>query len=908
MHAHLDRNAPDIDLAAQEREVSSFNRNEIDLLEQQQQKQKVVAMDGAEGFNDLQGLPGGFAEYDISFPRTNVAHFNTDQDKVNQGQPTPSTSSPSYYLPLELNRPDGGFNGSIPAAAGSRLAHASSQHGTQLYHHGTSHRSPINIPYPGNQVVDISNPHSAIQDPSTYNEFVIQGSSTGGFVDDSMAFGSVTTPGLTAHTYPPPINGQLFMNTMQGFMGPARPSEYGFGGQLSAGSAMSTQLPQQPVYPAFPWSSTPKPGSYYTYPPPEIAQECPPAYGPGEIGTYRKMASQGRVQNISQDQFGNSPALSGLPWNAYVQQSGAAKTGPSKQKLANGEEAHTRTLGRATGKRRTRVISGTDDDSDNRGRAGMVDEADEPVDDNNYDSTMASRKTAPSTVDNSRDGRKESHMTREPSKVYTKPLTPATSWNHINVRHKYNYFTYTDRGVLDPAMFFGAVELKCYIDHCPRKPRMWVQHVPAQCNIRQGRDLQKCRFSQCPANQNNMPVGFDRVVFDEFWKETSSGQRDPFLVAFSMHLWCLEQCRDVLEDHLSGRLKPETRTFPKEDRNKMDLSRDSDKQIIPLTYDPWFGSRNFVTKPRKHKYTLTYALNQHHVRNQNRTRQKTRDKRNDKKEVKQRKTLDIHKGHLLYHNKKEPLTDATMEARYMQRIETIGEFQPKQGAQPNPEEEVDLSIEPEQEVNVELDGPDPPLIPRILSKITSSSARKDEARVKDCHQAQTKGGVEDGNAEQGDEGVKDCKGPQNTDGPEDNDDADPILVTVASNSNKVTGTQEKQAQLKDSGDMPDHSIQYIMTPQPSPSPRSTGSDGGQCRTRAPADPGHIRASPSRKGEDGKIHEAINTSVSTPRLAKRARDRSPKTPDEGRAPRRQKKAGEDGAQLVCQRRSPRQQQG
>jgi hypothetical protein len=883
---------------AQEREVPRFNRKDTGLLERQ--KHNIVTMDGAEGFNDLQELPDDFTEYGISFAHSNADNFITDQDEVTQRQPIPITSSPSYYLPLELSRPEGGFDASIPVAGGSKLANTSFQHGTQLYQQSTSHRRPIDIPDHERQVVNISNAQSAIQDPSSYNDFVTQGSSSGGFVDDGTAFGSATTLGFNTshltHHYPSPINGQFFMDATQGLMGPAEPPEYGFGGRLATGSPMSTHLPPQSVYPALPWSSTRTIGNHYTYPPPETAQECTPAYGPGSIGAYGDMTDQGRVQYSPQNHFRNDPAPSIVPWNGYVQQPGATNAGASKQNLAIGVAAHIRTRARATGKGRARVVSGTDDDR----RAGTVEEANEPVEDDDHDGVpMEHRRTAPSTVDNSRDGRKESHMTRNPSKIYTKPLTPATSWNHINVKGKYNYFTYTSRGVLDPTMFLGAAELKNYIDHCPRKPRIWVQHVPAQCNIRQGAGLQCCRFNKCPANKNKMPVGFDRVVFDEFWKETSSGQRDPFLVAFTMHLWCFEQCRDLLEDHLSGKLKPETRTFPKEDRNKMDLSRDSDKQIIPLTYDLWFGSRSFVTKPRKHKYTLAYALNQHHVRNQNRTRQKTRDKRNDKKEAKHRKTIDIHKGHLLYQHKKDSLTDASIEARYAQRMEMIEEFQPKWVAEPNPEEEVDLNIEPEQEVNVALDGPDPPLVPRSVFKTRGPSSKRDNTGAKDDRQPQAKGGVEDVNAAQGDEGVV-CDGPHNIDVPEDDGDSDVVIVATASNSNTRTGIRENQVQQKDSEDTLDRSIQRIMTPRPSPSPRSTGSNGSQRRPRTPAGHGHACTSPTVERED-----IIDWK---PRQVKRSREESPETSETGRASCRRKRANEVGAQLVSPRRSPRQQQG
>ncbi|KAI5465439.1 hypothetical protein BGZ63DRAFT_437027 [Mariannaea sp. PMI_226] len=228
-----------------------------------------------------------------------------------------------------------------------------------------------------------------------------------------------------------------------------------------------------------------------------------------------------------------------------------------------------------------------------------------------------------------------------------------------NVRSSEPVFTYTNQGQLDSWILFDEQKLQFYIKYCPRKLRIWLQNCPAQVNCRLDKELdQVCRYAHCPSNARCVIAGWHRIVFDEFYEETSDGRKDPFKVAGAMHLWCFEQLVDPHQLYRSKILAPDIRTLPQEERNPMALNRDSDKGIVRAAFKPWMhnldrlqhdiwkGKATPTVFPRPHNESLSYALVVHHLANQTKARQETRAKRNAKRTATERKTIDVHLGDL----------------------------------------------------------------------------------------------------------------------------------------------------------------------------------------------------------------------------------------------------------------------
>jgi hypothetical protein len=142
-----------------------------------------------------------------------------------------------------------------------------------------------------------------------------------------------------------------------------------------------------------------------------------------------------------------------------------------------------------------------------------------------------------------------------------------------------------------------------------------------------------------------------RVAFDEFGMETSTGRKDPYKVAGTMHLWCFEQCFDLAKLYNEKKLFADLRNLPLEELNRMSLAKDTDRDIMDEAFRPWFRSRPVANKsrewvPLKHEDTLSYALVQHHLNAQAGARQSTRETRNSARREDHRKTLDVHMGNL----------------------------------------------------------------------------------------------------------------------------------------------------------------------------------------------------------------------------------------------------------------------
>ncbi|PTB46182.1 hypothetical protein M441DRAFT_444745 [Trichoderma asperellum CBS 433.97] len=263
----------------------------------------------------------------------------------------------------------------------------------------------------------------------------------------------------------------------------------------------------------------------------------------------------------------------------------------------------------------------------------------------------------------------------DPSLVYPKPRT-RDSWgsNNKEGRHSFNY---NEKGQWLPKVYYNNEQLREYVDNCPKGTVFRVQQAPTQCSHRMESEYTKCRWANCLIRERTIPSGWLRVTFDEFPAETSGGTRDPLLCAGSMHLWCFEQVFDLMEFHLDGRLIPETRQFPFEDRNVTSLEKLTDAGLVRATYTPWFEKRKaFFNMHGKfpvslgYEDTLSYALNRHHIRHQTPARFKTRKIRSMKKIERGEipSTIDIHMGNLETYTALTKKTNKTNKRKKLQEI------------------------------------------------------------------------------------------------------------------------------------------------------------------------------------------------------------------------------------------------
>jgi hypothetical protein len=164
-----------------------------------------------------------------------------------------------------------------------------------------------------------------------------------------------------------------------------------------------------------------------------------------------------------------------------------------------------------------------------------------------------------------------------------------------------------------------------------------------------------------------MRNGWFRVAFDEFPEDTTDGLLDPYRVAGSMHLWCLEQCIDPFELFQRGMLVGDERVFRLE-HNAMTLLRSGEKDIFEAAIDPWIEGRqqvgvSFQIPYARHEDTLSFALIKHHLERQPGTRQHVRDKRNGERQGENLKTQDIHMGRLDFFVERDEASKAKLKGK-----------------------------------------------------------------------------------------------------------------------------------------------------------------------------------------------------------------------------------------------------
>ncbi|KAL7943497.1 hypothetical protein V8C42DRAFT_359176 [Trichoderma barbatum] len=290
---------------------------------------------------------------------------------------------------------------------------------------------------------------------------------------------------------------------------------------------------------------------------------------------------------------------------------------------------------------------------------------------------------------------------RDPSTVYKQNPGGATPWGGLTWNGQ-ELFSYNLQRQWLRDRCFNKEQFRQYAYSCVRDTVFWVQQFPSQCGHRLDDEDRLCRYANCPLENRIITAGWLRVAFDEFPLDTSSGETDPLRCAGSVHLYCFEQIfspKEIHGFHVSGRLRPEDRVFPREESSKVELEKLTDKGIIRKAYQPWFQQlpkrlqeqqRNQASEQQReqtpeqapeqtpeqapeqaqeYRDSLSYQLNKYHVDNQTAARQRARSQRNSQKTQKEMKTIDVHLGDLQMF---VDITNKTKEDKKRKRPSTSG--------------------------------------------------------------------------------------------------------------------------------------------------------------------------------------------------------------------------------------------
>jgi len=155
---------------------------------------------------------------------------------------------------------------------------------------------------------------------------------------------------------------------------------------------------------------------------------------------------------------------------------------------------------------------------------------------------------------------------------YTPLLTKPRTW-HI--------FTYTKHGELNPGNLFTAADIQHYLwrhplheaSHNRRSSPLTLRihrNPPAsQDRYPANHGSHRCRFHECPADNNTIDKGQFVVMFDEL--SAIHPNHDPYLTAGYVHLYCLERFLDFPKICATLNVQTEKRRLDKETKNMMRL-------------------------------------------------------------------------------------------------------------------------------------------------------------------------------------------------------------------------------------------------------------------------------------------------------------------------------------------------
>lgn len=198
---------------------------------------------------------------------------------------------------------------------------------------------------------------------------------------------------------------------------------------------------------------------------------------------------------------------------------------------------------------------------------------------------------------------------KEPPPAYNRRYPRPPSWGEASDGSP--LFVYNDDGELRTDRKYTAEEIRKYIEKNPRKLRIWVQQSPTQVAHRLG-NRNTCMWKGCIKQGHKIDTGFFRIAFDEFYKQSKKGHRDPLRPAAVMHMWCYEQCFDPLVDYHDYKLKADKRPLTKETRNMIGIANKG-KHIVRDAFKPWLIKTEFTERAREYTGSLSSALNEYHL-------------------------------------------------------------------------------------------------------------------------------------------------------------------------------------------------------------------------------------------------------------------------------------------------------
>ncbi|CAH0048992.1 unnamed protein product [Clonostachys solani] len=228
---------------------------------------------------------------------------------------------------------------------------------------------------------------------------------------------------------------------------------------------------------------------------------------------------------------------------------------------------------------------------------------------------------------------------KEPPPEYNRRYPRPPSWGVASDGSP--LFVYNDDGELRTDRKYTSEEIRTYIENCPRKLRIWVQQSPTQVADRLG-NRNTCMWMGCIKQGHKIDTGFFRIAFDEFYKQSKRGHRDPLRPAAVMHMWCYEQCFDPLVDYHHYRLKADKRPLTKETRNMISIINKG-KHIVREAFKPWLNNTEFTEHPRQYTGSLSSALNEYHLSNRSKNRKLAQEASKNPGEC----TINTHKGDLM---------------------------------------------------------------------------------------------------------------------------------------------------------------------------------------------------------------------------------------------------------------------
>lgn len=233
-----------------------------------------------------------------------------------------------------------------------------------------------------------------------------------------------------------------------------------------------------------------------------------------------------------------------------------------------------------------------------------------------------------------------------PEEHYLPLLQPPQDWGMMNPQTNLPTYQYTAEGELLPHLKYTEQQIREYLTNHPLhvngRLTLWVQICPADSGGRYSdkRHSSKCRFKDCPIENNKIAIGEYRMAFDE--QSWMGLPLDPYHNAGYVHLFCLEKNLDFPQLCKDFNVEADTRHFADE-RNKMAITRDHlemEKVVEDFIHNsqPWNGAFDSGTYYPK---TLCYALTMEHLKREPRKRQHVRDIRNGNSLDKHLNNLDV---------------------------------------------------------------------------------------------------------------------------------------------------------------------------------------------------------------------------------------------------------------------------